>query len=120
MSKPTEDYQQAGELDEAIKQMSVVLVANDQPTEVLQPGDASLDDPASLVTSELATILSGWLHSILAVRTDQFGSSIDESLSYPVRVRRFVIQNVIGHAVADTHIDQSFERVDLRMVGPPA
>ncbi len=116
MSKPSQDNQQAGQLNESIEQLSVVFVADNQPTEVLQPRNAAFDNPSSLGSSELGPVLCGRLLSILAVWTDQFRSTIRQSLSNPVRVRRFVIQNVIGHAIADTHISKSFECVDLRMV----
>jgi len=54
-----------------LKNTAVVLVANHQPAEVLEPGDGAFNLPAAAVTPQLAAILRGRSSAPAAVRADQ-------------------------------------------------
>ena len=51
------------------------VVAYDQPAEISQPGKGTFDFPALAVASQRPAILRWRLHSVAAVRTDQFDAS---------------------------------------------
>ena len=117
VSKPVEDDKQAGKLNEAIEEVCVVFVSDDEASEVMQPRDGSLDNPSVSVPPEFSTVLSRPAFASPAVRAHEFCSAFLETLSKPVRVGRFVVQQMIGHAFADPNIEQRFHRVDLGVVG---
>jgi hypothetical protein len=48
VSEPPEGSVRAGELDEFEEQVRVMLVADDEPAEVEEPGDRAFDRPAAL------------------------------------------------------------------------
>lgn len=55
--------------------MSVVFVASDEPTEVLEPADGALDLPSSAIAAELSAVLRRRLFAVLPMRGDQFDAA---------------------------------------------
>ena len=95
----------------------MVFVSHNEASEVMQPRDGSLDDPAVPVPPQFSTILSRPAFASFPVGTHEFCSALFEALSKPVRVSRFVVQQMIEHAFTDPNIEQCFHRVDLGVVG---
>lgn len=58
ISKPSQHHRQAGQLDEAVKQMSVILVTHDPSSKVVEPTYRAFDFPATAKAARLATVLS--------------------------------------------------------------
>src|SRR4051812_31307124 len=66
--------------------MSVVFVTSNEPAEVLEPSNGSLDLPASSVAAELSPVLRRRLFAVLAVRTHEFNAAFFQSCSQRVAV----------------------------------
>ena len=78
------------ELDEAQEVGCVILMARQDTTKVLQPGEQPLDSPASLVTAQCPTVLRDRAYPIGAMRGDQFDSVLIEGIVQFVAVIGFV------------------------------
>ncbi len=53
-----------------------MLMTNQQPAELAEPGVGSLHDPAALITPQFASIFVAPLLVVLPVRRDQFDASL--------------------------------------------
>lgn len=95
----------------------MVFVAYDESSEVEEPRDGSLDDPAMAVASQASPVLSRGLLSAPTMRTDQLHIAVRKSVTQPVGIGGTVVDHPGCHACADTCIDESFDRVDFRLVG---
>src|SRR6266446_796854 len=71
--------------------MSVVFIARDKPTEVLEPADRTLDLPAASESPELATVLGRRLLAVLAVRTNEFDAAASQAPSQRITIPSQVI-----------------------------
>jgi len=94
VSKPPHDDIEAGEIYKFVKKMSVVLVTNGEPAEVLELADRALDLPAASVASELAAALCGRLAAIFAVRTHQFDAAARQACSQRTAVASQVVDQL--------------------------
>ncbi len=71
--------------------MSVVFVTSNEPAEVLEPSNGSLDLPASSVAAELPSVLRRRLFAVLAVRTHEFNAALGQSCSQRIAICRQVV-----------------------------
>lgn len=71
VSKPLEDSEQAGQLNESREDVVPILVAHNQPAAVKEPADAPLHAVAAPVAPQLATVLGRGAPAVLAMRADQ-------------------------------------------------
>ena len=117
LSKPSEYDEEAGELHESVEEVSVVLMTHKELTKALKPCDGSLDDPSALVSAEFAPVLGCPAFSTSAMGAHQVDAPTGEAGAQPVRIRSLVVQKVLRHVIADTHVDQGFDRVHLGVVG---
>ena len=62
------------------------IIAHDQATEVAEPSEGALDDPAPFVASQGSTILHRWLPSAFAMRDDGFNPTATQVFAQPVAV----------------------------------
>jgi hypothetical protein len=67
----------------------MVFIARDNPPEVLQPREQSLDFPPALVTAQASAVLRSRLFAIGFVRCDQPDSELFQLLVQRVRNIRF-------------------------------
>src|SRR5215211_2379769 len=76
----SEQYDDAPELRHAQKVLLLVLVADHQPPEILQPGKEPLYLPTPLVATQLASILALSLLSVLPMWSDHLDALLKERL----------------------------------------
>src|SRR5215211_4524625 len=76
----SEQYDDAPELRHAQEVLLLVLVADHQPPEVLQPAKEPLYLPSPLVAPQLASILALFLLSVRSVRGDHLDALLKERL----------------------------------------
>lgn len=74
--------------------INVPFPANDEPAEVVEPGERSFNLPASAVASQRPAVLCGGTPAALAMRADQ----LDPSPSQPLAMRIRVIGPVRGQS----------------------
>ena len=63
-----------------------MLMTNQQPAKLAEPGVGSFHDPAALITSQFAPVLVAPLLVVLPVRRDQFNASFLQPLTQRVRI----------------------------------
>jgi hypothetical protein len=63
-----------------------MLMMDQQPTELSEPCVGSLDDPASFVAAQLATIFIAPAPAVFSVGNDQLDAALLEPLAQPVGV----------------------------------
>ena len=88
---PEQDHN-AGELDEAKEVLGVILISNYQPAEVVEPGEQTLNLPATFKSPQSPTILGLSIRSAaFAVWCDHFRAELVEYVSVqPVTIIGFV------------------------------
>jgi hypothetical protein len=110
VSKPSHDDHEAGKLYESVKEIGVILVAGDNPAEVLEPADRSFDLPASAISPELASVLSGRLLAILPVRADQFDATARQPRSEVVIVGGQVVEEPARLLRQESTLQERFDQ----------
>jgi hypothetical protein len=86
ISKPSQYNDETGKFNKSVKEISMVLVASDQPSKVLKPTDRSLDFPATTVSAERAPILCGGLRAVLSVRANQFDTATRQPFAQRIAI----------------------------------
>lgn len=86
------------------------FVSGDQPPEVLQPADRSLDFPATSVSPQTATVLGGRLDSVAAVRAHEFNAAPFESAAEWVAVGSQIVNEAPRQATQTTLLQQRFNQ----------
>ena len=81
----------------------MVFPACHNPPVIVEPGDGSLDDPASFVPSEFAAILFHRPHTALAMRTNQIDSLLTKTITQSVRIGGPVIDQTLGLSILHCH-----------------
>lgn len=81
-------------MNEGAVHQHAAFPADDQPTEVPQPGERALHDPSSAIAPELPPILGRGFHAARAVGDDQ----VDAALSQAATQRIAVIGLIRDHA----------------------
>src|SRR5215472_5367221 len=76
----------AAELEHAEEVGLVILPADHQSAEVMQPGEQTLDLPAAAVAAQFATVLRLSLAPVRLVRRDQTHALLSESLIQRVAI----------------------------------
>ena len=90
------------------------FVADNQATEVLQPGKEPLDLPAALVSSEHASILRLGLRAVCPVRRDQIGSELGQDAYIErVTVVGSVADQPDGRFFNEAVVEHLFDERDL-------
>lgn len=95
----------------------MVLIASHEPTKGLQPADGAFDLPAALVAAEAATVLSGWLDSVAAMRANQMNTTLSQSHPQRVTVGGRVIQKMLGQAAKPTPLKQRLDQSHFMRTG---
>jgi hypothetical protein len=89
----------------------VILVPNDQAPEAEQPTDRAFDCPAPFVAPKRTSILGRRFDAVVAVWTDQFGSTAGQACAERVAVGRAVVeqsrQTTTNHSFLQKWLDQS-------------
>jgi len=106
ISKMSEQDDDAPELEHAEEVLKVVLVADDQASEILEPGEEALDFPTSPVSSKRSSVLGFGSFPVGPVGGDHFDP---EGLKLLVQ-RIAVISLVADDPVGKVGHKQSFER----------
>jgi hypothetical protein len=68
--------EEAGEVEEALKEGDQAVVADLDAAEVLQPGVGAFDFPAFAVSAQLAFVFEGAMTVVAAVGSDQFCAAL--------------------------------------------
>src|SRR3954464_13715108 len=82
-------------MQECAKHLGLPLVTDDQPVEVLEPGDGTFDFPASAIASEASTVLS-FDFLVAAMGADQFDSSTLQPSPQRVAVCSSIVNQPFG------------------------
>ena len=77
-----------------------MLMTNQQPAKLAEPGVGSFHDPAALITSQFAPVLVAPLLVVLPVRRDQFNASFLQPLTQRVRIVAAVGDYAVPASVA--------------------
>src|SRR6266700_1650112 len=86
--------EEAGKLDEALKDGEYAVVSDLDAAKVLQPGIGALDFPPSPVASQLAFVFEAAVANVAAIRSNQFRPA----LHHPLAERIGVISPIGNHA----------------------
>jgi hypothetical protein len=62
-------------MKETFEKMSVSFVSDKEPSLVLEPADCSFDLPAMEISTKRSAVLTWWLLSSLAMRSDLFDAA---------------------------------------------
>jgi hypothetical protein len=87
-STPTEQDEDAAEMDEAQVVQRVAFIADDEPTEVPQPGEQALDLPPTLVATQRSAILGLGLLPIAPVGRNHLHAELGQLSVQRIRVVR--------------------------------
>src|ERR1700675_735565 len=87
--------EEAGEMEEALKDGEYAVVSDLDAAKVLQPGIGALDFPASPITSQLAFVLEAAVADVAAIRSNQFCPAFQ----HPPAERIGVTASISNHAV---------------------
>jgi hypothetical protein len=83
-------------MEEGLIHRDVPLVADDQPAEVGDPGDAPLHFPSTLIPSQFAPVLRWRLAAVGLVRTDQLDATPLQTLSQRIGVGGAIVDQPPG------------------------
>src|SRR5215472_6480979 len=89
----------AGKLDQTDEILDMILISNDQATEVIKPGEQSFHPPSSLETTQRATVLGLTLCSApLTMWCNHLGTELlKHLLIQPIAIVGFVSDQSLGH-----------------------
>ena len=79
VSKPPQGHEGEGEADEGLEQPRLALVTDEEASEVEEPGEGALHDPAPSIAAELSPVLVAVL-SIAAVGNDEVDAALGHCL----------------------------------------
>ncbi len=89
----------------------MVLVANNNSSEVLQPSKKALDIPAPLVPSHRPPVLSDILPPVGSMRSDQLNATLcREALIKGITVIRFIADDLFGKVVSMCRVEGIFDQ----------
>ena len=72
------------------------VVTHEQSAIMANPGESSFNHPTSFVSAQFAAVLSRFLFTIAAMRTDKFNSLVLQSLPQRIRISRRVINQTFN------------------------
>jgi hypothetical protein len=101
VSKPPHDDQRASEAKKRVKETCFVLVSDKKSSEVEQPSEGTLYDPASAETTQLSTILVGIL-PIRLMRNDKVDTPSLHALPEVLRIVTLVSDDSVGPLAGTT------------------
>jgi len=61
--------------------ISMTLISDNQPSEILKPGETPLDFPAAFISPQLSAILSFWLRPVAAMWRDQLNTLLFQKIT---------------------------------------
>ena len=108
---------QARQVHESLKQVRVVLIAGDQPAEVLQPADRAFDFPSAAISSETAPVLSGRPLSIIAMRTDQLDTASSKTLPEGIAIGGRIVDQSLWSTTKLSFFQQRFDECHFVRTG---
>lgn len=117
LSKPSNDGEQAGELDETIEEMIVMFLAGDKSMIALEPGDRPFNFPSPAVATKRSTVLKRWTFTAASMRTDQLDMGLTQSASEPICIGRPIIDQASGNTLIERRTDERFHHVDFGNIG---
>ena len=83
----------------------MVLIANDKPTEVLEPGEQTFDLPAALVPPQRSAVLGGWFTSIAPMRSDHLHTPfVFQPTVQFVAVVRLIPDHALGQVIEEAGV----------------
>jgi hypothetical protein len=85
-----------------LKQMSVIFVAGDESSEVVEPTNRPFDFPATTVASQFTPILQGSCFAILAMGRYQLNSPPCQPLTQRIAVGGAIVEQSFGESPQDT------------------
>jgi hypothetical protein len=83
-------------MEECLVDIDLMFIPHDQSSEVANPGDAPFHLPASLVASQLPSILRSWLATVGFVWTDQLNATPLQTSSQWIGIGGFVVNQPRG------------------------
>ena len=90
----------------------MILIANDQTPEVVQPSEEPLDFPSSTVSSQGPPVL-GSVSAVGAVRGNEFGPLLTQALVQRIGVIGAVADQSWGLFLEETLLERAFDEGDL-------
>lgn len=100
-------------MKEAFEEVSMPFVADEEPSSVLKPADGAFDLPAFEVAAQSTSVLSRRFLSSAAMRSNLFNAATCKSISQPIGVGRFIIEQSLRTFLCHSDIDESFDCVYL-------
>src|SRR5262245_55389121 len=94
-----------------------MLVACDQSSEVLKPGDRSFDAIPDSVSAQLAAVLPNWLRAVDAMRTDQVDALGCQAIAQRIAVGLFVEDQAMNTPPQESAFEQRFDQRDFVRAG---
>src|SRR4051794_13556342 len=98
----------------------MTLVPNNQPAEVLQPGEEALHFPAAFVPAQRSAILSLVLGTVAPVRSNHLNALLRERLVKRITVVGFVSDEVLWSSFNKGCLESRLNKGDfMRNTAPP-
>lgn len=97
-------------MDQALKDIGAMFVADDEAAEVLQPTVRSLDEPPASKAAQFAAVLRLRLHSVRAVGTDQVDPSFAQPFAERITVGGEIVDQTFQSPRAAVLIEQRFDQ----------
>jgi hypothetical protein len=91
----------------------MIFIASDQSAKVLHPADRALDFPASLDSTQLATVLGRRFAAVGAVSANQFDLSPGKTLSQRITVGGLIVKQSLWPARDDSRVEQRIDQGDF-------
>ena len=91
----------------------MVLMPNEQSSLITQPADRAFDLPSVLITSKTSSVLARGLLATSSMRCNLLNASAAESITKPICVRRFIIDQSLRTFPCDLNLNQCLDRADL-------
>ena len=117
ISKSPEEDDEASELDEAEEVLRVILPSDEDPALPLNPGEEALDEPASSVSAEAATILRRWFAAVRTVRRDHLDAILAQLLIQRIAIVGAISNQIFRLGFDHVEVEAQLHQADLMVVG---
>jgi hypothetical protein len=100
-------------MEKSFEEMRVFFVPNEESSLILKPTDGAFDLPAFEVSPQRSSVLARRLLSSFAMWGHLFNAATFKSISQPIGVRGFVIEQSLGTLLRYANINKRFNGVDF-------
>ena len=86
-------------MDKTKKVFSVILITNNETTEIMQPSEQPFDTPSFGIPTQWSAVLGFWFHSVNLMRRNYFDTILLKFIIERIRVIRSITDESLGSSV---------------------